>query len=114
MDGRGTGTGRFILAVIRDITEDQPRVDLADLARAAARYTMPAAARSRPTARPAVARTGITPLLAGPTPRDACRMQMFRYHGTVSGTDRVTLADEPTQIEAATQDGGQDLWALGR
>ena len=31
-----TATGRFILAVIRDITEDQPRADLADLARAAA------------------------------------------------------------------------------
>jgi PAS domain S-box-containing protein len=31
-----TTTGRFILAVIRDISEDQPRADLADLARAAA------------------------------------------------------------------------------
>lgn len=31
-----TATSRFILAVIRDITEDQPRADLADLARAAA------------------------------------------------------------------------------
>jgi hypothetical protein len=31
-----TGTGRFILAVIRDITQDQPRADLAELARAAA------------------------------------------------------------------------------
>lgn len=31
-----TATGRFILAVIRDITADQPRADLADLARAAA------------------------------------------------------------------------------
>jgi len=31
-----TATGRFILAVIRDITVDQPRADLADLARAAA------------------------------------------------------------------------------
>ena len=30
-----TATGRFILAVIRDITEDQPRADLADLAHAA-------------------------------------------------------------------------------
>ena len=30
-----TATGHFILAVIRDITEDQPRADLADLARAA-------------------------------------------------------------------------------
>jgi len=40
-------------------------------------------------------------------------MQMFRYHGTVSGADRVTLADELTQIEAAAQDGGQDPWAPG-
>jgi len=40
-------------------------------------------------------------------------MQMFRYHGTVSGAGRVTLADELTQIEAAAQDGGQDPWALG-
>ena len=31
-----TATGRFILAVIRDVTEDLPRADLADLARAAA------------------------------------------------------------------------------
>jgi anti-anti-sigma factor len=31
-----TATGRFILAVIRDITDDQPRADLAELARAAA------------------------------------------------------------------------------
>ena len=31
-----TATGHFILAVIRDISEDQPRADLADLARAAA------------------------------------------------------------------------------
>ena len=31
-----TATGRFVLAVIRDITEEQPRADLADLARAAA------------------------------------------------------------------------------
>jgi anti-anti-sigma factor len=31
-----TGTGRFILAVIRDVTEDRPQTDLADLARAAA------------------------------------------------------------------------------
>ena len=31
-----TATGHFILAVIRDITADQPRADLADLARAAA------------------------------------------------------------------------------
>jgi len=31
-----TATQRFILAVIRDITEDQPRADLAELARAAA------------------------------------------------------------------------------
>jgi anti-anti-sigma factor len=31
-----TATGRFILAVIRDITGDQPRADLAELARAAA------------------------------------------------------------------------------
>jgi len=31
-----TATGRFILAVIRDITTDQPRTDLAELARAAA------------------------------------------------------------------------------
>jgi anti-anti-sigma factor len=31
-----TATGRLILAVIRDITADQPRADLADLARAAA------------------------------------------------------------------------------
>ena len=31
-----TATGRFILAVVRDITEDQPQVDLAELARAAA------------------------------------------------------------------------------
>jgi len=31
-----TATGRFILAVIRDVTEDQPRADLADLAHAAA------------------------------------------------------------------------------
>jgi hypothetical protein len=31
-----TATSRFILAVIRDITEDQPRADLADLAHAAA------------------------------------------------------------------------------
>jgi anti-anti-sigma factor len=31
-----TATGHFVLAVIRDITEDQPRADLADLARAAA------------------------------------------------------------------------------
>jgi anti-anti-sigma factor len=31
-----TATGRFILAVIRDITADQPRADLAELARAAA------------------------------------------------------------------------------
>ena len=31
-----TATGRFILAVIRDITTDQPRADLAELARAAA------------------------------------------------------------------------------
>ena len=69
--------------------------------------------RSRPTARPAVASTGITPLLAGPTPRDACRMQVFRSHGTVSGAGRVTLAYELTQIEAAARDGGQDPLALG-
>jgi anti-anti-sigma factor len=31
-----TGTGRFIMAVIRDVTEDRPQTDLADLARAAA------------------------------------------------------------------------------
>jgi len=31
-----TATGRFILAVIRDITEDKPQVDLAELARAPA------------------------------------------------------------------------------
>ena len=31
-----TGTGRFILAVIRDLTEDRPQADLADLADAAA------------------------------------------------------------------------------
>jgi PAS domain S-box-containing protein len=31
-----TATGRFVLAVIRDITEDQPRADLADVARATA------------------------------------------------------------------------------
>jgi len=31
-----TATGHFILAVIRDITQDQPRADLAELARAAA------------------------------------------------------------------------------
>ncbi len=31
-----TATGRFVLAVIRDVTDDQPRADLADLARAAA------------------------------------------------------------------------------
>lgn len=31
-----TGTGRFVLAVIRDITQDRPQADLADLARAAA------------------------------------------------------------------------------
>ena len=31
-----TATSRFILAVIRDVTEDLPRADLADLARAAA------------------------------------------------------------------------------
>jgi PAS domain S-box-containing protein len=31
-----TATGRLIMAVIRDITEDQPRADLADLARVAA------------------------------------------------------------------------------
>jgi len=31
-----TANGRFILAVIRDVTEDQPRADLADLAWAAA------------------------------------------------------------------------------
>ena len=31
-----TATGRFILAVIRDVTADLPRADLADLARAAA------------------------------------------------------------------------------
>jgi anti-anti-sigma factor len=31
-----TATGRFVLAVIRDLTEDQPRADLADLARATA------------------------------------------------------------------------------
>jgi anti-anti-sigma factor len=31
-----TATGRFILAVIRDITEDKPRADLGELARAAA------------------------------------------------------------------------------
>jgi len=31
-----TATGRFILAVIRDVTEDLPRADLADLAHAAA------------------------------------------------------------------------------
>jgi anti-anti-sigma factor len=31
-----TATGRFILAVIRDINQDQPRADLAELARAAA------------------------------------------------------------------------------
>ncbi len=31
-----TGTGRFILAVIRDVTDDRPQADLADLAGAAA------------------------------------------------------------------------------
>jgi anti-anti-sigma factor len=31
-----TATGRFILAVIRDVTSDRPRADLAELARAAA------------------------------------------------------------------------------
>ena len=31
-----TGTGRFVLAVIRDVTEDRPQADLADLADAAA------------------------------------------------------------------------------
>jgi len=69
--------------------------------------------RSRPTARPAVASTGITPLLAGPPPRDACRMQMVRYHRTRSRTGRVTPTDELTEIEAAAQDGGQDPWAPG-
>ena len=38
--------------------------------------------RSRLAARPAVASTGITPLLAGPPPSDACRVQMFRYQRT--------------------------------
>jgi len=33
-----TANGRFILAVIRDITEDRPQADLADLARTAAAY----------------------------------------------------------------------------
>ena len=69
--------------------------------------------RSRPTARPAVASTGITPLLAGPPPRDACRVQMVRYHRTGSRAGRVTPTDELTEIEAAAQDGGQDPWAPG-
>jgi len=40
-------------------------------------------------------------------------MQMFRYHRTVNGAGRITLADELTGIEAAVQDGGQDPWAPG-
>jgi hypothetical protein len=40
-------------------------------------------------------------------------MQMFSYRGTVSRAARVTLADEPMEIEAAAQDGSQEPWEPG-
>jgi hypothetical protein len=65
--------------------------------------------RSRPAARPAAGSTGITPLPAGPPPRDSRRMQMVRYTRTGSRAGRGRPGGELAAIAAAGQDGGDDL-----